>query len=89
MIDEVNDINSLEKIVQVIRSQDNATKLVTYRTELNPDLSNHYIYRKSVYIPDYKRTSFTRLRLMSHNLKVETGRWIRIVGDCRVCSCDR
>ena len=74
--------------MQMIRHQDNATKLVTYRTELNPDLSNHYIYTKSMYIPDYKRISFTRLRLMSHNLKVETGRWSRIARERRVCSCD-
>ena len=89
VIDGGNDNNSLEKIVQVIRSKDNATKFVTYRTELNPNLSTHDIYTKSVYIPDYKRIAFTRLRLMSHNLKVETGRWSRIVRDRRVCLCDR
>ena len=33
-IDESNDSNSLEKIVQVIRRKDDATKFVTYRTEL-------------------------------------------------------
>ena len=87
VIDESNDSNSLEKIVQVIRSKDDATKFVTYRTELNPDLASHCVYTKSVYIPDYKRISFTRLRLMSHNLKVETRRWNRIARENRECLC--
>ena len=34
------------------------------------------------------RTSFTRLRLMSHRLKFETGRWSRMVRNRRVCNCD-
>ena len=34
------------------------------------------------------RQAFTRIRLMSHNLKVETGRWSRIPVELRVCSCD-
>ena len=48
----------------------------------------HSIYDKNVYIPDYLRVAFTRFRLMSHNLKVETGRWSRIARDQRVCQCD-
>ena len=87
-MDEGNDSNSLEKIVHVMRNKYDATKFVTYKTELNPGLVSHGVYTKSVYIPDYKRISFTRLRLMSHNLKIETGRWSRILRDNRVCLCD-
>ena len=49
----------------------------------------HDSYGKSVFIPDYIRVSFTRLRVMSHNLKVETGRWSRRAREDRVCQCDR
>ena len=49
----------------------------------------HEVYRKSVYVPDYLRVCLTRLRLMSHNLKIETGRWSRLPREDRVCQCDR
>ena len=43
----------------------------------------------SPYVPDYIRVSFSRLRLMSHSLKVETGRWSRIPREARLCDrCD-
>ena len=48
----------------------------------------HPIYRTNIFIPDYLRVSFSRIRLMSHNLKIETGRWSRIPRDRRVCHCD-
>ena len=40
------------------------------------------------FIPDYHRESFSRIRLMSHNLKIETGRWSRIPRERRMCHCD-
>ena len=36
---------------------------------------------------EHKRIEFTRYRLSSHNLKVETGRWGRIERENRLCSC--
>ena len=48
----------------------------------------HRIYSANLYIPDFLRRAFTRTRLMSHNLKVETGRWSRISQELRVCQCD-
>ena len=33
------------------------------------------------------RVAFTRLRLSSHRLKVEVGRWARIPHDQRMCQC--
>ena len=30
---------------------------------------------------------FTRLRLSSHSLKIETGRWSRIASEERLCGC--
>ena len=81
--------NSLENIAQKVRDKTDATKMSTYNTQLNPDLTTHKVYGKSYCIPDYIRSSFTRLRLMSHNLKIETGRWSRIPRENRVCHCDR
>ncbi|KAK7028015.1 hypothetical protein SK128_012938 [Halocaridina rubra] len=69
----------MEQLKQQIRCKpDTASKFVNYRSELNSGLDVHKIYKKSVYIPDYLRVSFTRLKLMSHTLKIETGRWSRL-----------
>ncbi len=42
---------------------------------MNPELTVHTIYDST--IPDSLRMKATRLRLSSHRLKVETGRWTR------------
>ncbi|KAK7081978.1 hypothetical protein SK128_000611 [Halocaridina rubra] len=79
----------MEQLKQQIRCKpDIASKFVTYRSELNSGLYVHKIYKKSLYIPDYLRVSFTRLRLMSHNLKIETGRWSRLPREASVCNCN-
>ena len=64
------------------------TKFNTYVSIFNPSLTVHTIYFTDKYIPDFYRESFTRLRLMSHNLKVETGRWSRTPPHLRTCICD-
>ena len=66
----------------------NATKFNTYISDLNPSLDIHPVYTTNVFIPDYQRISLSRIRLMSHNLKIETGRWSRIPRERRVCQCD-
>ena len=89
-INENTNEEALNKYVNTVRNSANTfTKFVNYRTNMNPDLNTHNIYGKTVYIPDYLRTSFTRVRLMSHRLKSETGRWSRIPVEGRVCQCDR
>ena len=81
---------ALEKYVNTVKNSANTfEKFVNYRTKLNPELNTHTVYGKTQYIPDYLRTSFTRIRLMSHCLKIETGRWSRIPRLSRVCQCDR
>ena len=79
---------SLDSVIHKVR-QEAGSKFKTYREVLNPNLEKHEIYNNAVYIPDYLRLQFTRLRLMSHNLKVETGRWSRTPEPNRVCRCDR
>jgi hypothetical protein len=79
----------VETYLQSARTQIQAattTKLSTYRT-INPALEVHPIYYKNSPVEEYKRIETTRLRLSSHRLKIETGRWSRIQRDQRLCSC--
>ena len=56
--------------------------------EMNPHLRVHPVYATKEFIPDYKREALTRVRLMSHNLRIEVGRWSRTPAEQRVCQCD-
>ena len=47
----------------------------------------HPIYYSKEYIDERARLTVTKLRLSSHNLKVETGRWSRIALENRLCEC--
>ena len=86
---EYRDGAQLSVISAEIAEERNATKFVHYGQHLNPRLSVHAVYTTSTYIPDYTRVSFSRLRLMSHSLRVETGRWSRTPREERLCDrCD-
>ena len=50
-------------------------------------MSVHKVYITSDYIDERERRSFTRFRLSSHHLKIETGRWARLDVEDRVCGC--
>ena len=82
----VNPFSDLSNIIN--EKAMHATKYHTYLNELNVSLDVHPIYRNNIFIPDHERMSFTRIRLISHNLKIETGRWSRIPRERRVCQCD-
>ena len=83
------DIDILASLANSVRVKAmHGTKFNTYMSELNITLNSHPIYSTNKYIPDYLRESFTRIRLMSHNLKIETGRWSRIPHGARVCRCN-
>ena len=62
-----------------------SSKRATF-VSLNPCLQQHRLYKNDE-LPEFKRIEFTRYRLSSHNLKVETGRWGRIKREDRTCSC--
>ena len=62
------------------------TKSITYRS-INPDISIHSIYTSETIVEDDLRTAFTRLRLSSHRLRIETGRWAGIAPADRICQC--
>lgn len=81
--------NPLNKALVDIRERQGATKFMVYRSTLNPSLSVHKVYSSEKFIPDHKRQAFTQLRVMSHSLRVETGRWSRIPPEMRLCTCDQ
>ena len=81
--------SQLRNITAEVANEQNASKVMHYAGKLNPALSLHPVYTTQNYIPDYLRVSFSRVRLMSHSLKVETGRWSRIPREQRLCDrCD-
>jgi hypothetical protein len=62
------------------------TKYRVYYELINPNLEIHQMYRCNDVI-EYKRLTATRLRLSSHNLEIERGRWSRKPREERLCSC--
>ena len=59
----------------------NCTLVVMY-----PSLEVPSVYRNRL-IPEYKRVKYSKLRLSSHDLRIETGRWCRIPRERRLCKC--
>ena len=76
---------SSPSIIDEFRTQ-TSSKATTYKA-INPGLSVHEVYTTSNYIDERERLIFTRFRLSSHHLKIETGRWARIDVENRVCDC--
>ena len=66
--------------------QSERSKFVTYVQTMNPSLTVHDMYSRLDTIESH-RLSATRLRLSSHNLAIERGRWSRQPRDERLCSC--
>ena len=75
----------LRRISVRIRSSD-SSKRKTY-LEMNANLSPCAIYWPTSYVPEYARLATTRIRLSSHNLRIETGRWARLNREDRLCPC--
>ena len=63
------------KNMEGIKVNINSTKRKVY-LEINPSLEWPTVYSKWN-ISEHKRIEYTRARLSSHNVKIETGRWIR------------
>ena len=62
------------------------SRYLTYRTDVNTELVQHPMYR-DITIPEHNRIVVTRIRLSSHNMAIEKGRWSRVPRDQRLCSC--
>lgn len=81
-----NDIlaSSFESLQHQIR-QATTTRRSAY-TRINPALDTHPVYEDED-VPEHWRTAFTRLRLSSHHLAYERGRWSRTPPEQRLCAC--
>ena len=90
--DNVNDhFQDNESLKTSIRQSDSSRRRV-YCNSINNDLSTHSIYSTKHNIFEPYRIAFTRFRISSHNLAVETGRWNRrgrgrLPMEERLCSC--
>ena len=80
--------HNTERILTISEKFENesGSKAMIYK-EINPQLKVHPVYKSKEYIIERERLVFTRFRLSSHHLKVETVRWARIDPDERVCGC--
>ena len=74
----------LAKLTDTVKASE-ATRNKLY-CEVNPTLQRHSMY-DSPKVPEWSRKAFTRVRLSSHRLNVEMGRWTRIPREDRHCSC--
>ena len=64
-----------------------ATSRYTTYISINPELTVHPIYTTPLFLPEIHRIALTRLRLSSHHLRIETGRWSRTPREQRLCVC--
>ena len=65
---------------------DRKTRATKYR-DMNPGLSIHSVYSNDSLLDDDLRICFTRFRVSSHRLRIETGRWSRTPSEQRLCQC--
>ena len=63
-----------------------SSRVATY-IAMNPNIESHAMYSKITSLQEYKRIAVTRIRLGSHRLKIETGRWSRTPRNERLCTC--
>ena len=77
-----DDATSLRRRVR----ESTRTKFTTYVQRTNPSMTVHDMYALSD-IPEHHRLTTTRVRLSSHNLAIERGRWSRLPREERLCDC--
>ena len=74
---------SLRRLKNGIQTSESSRR-TTYAS-INPDLDRNILY--SCNVPEYARLAATRIRLSSHYLRIETGRWSRLAKEERLCPC--
>jgi hypothetical protein len=77
--------DSLEAAKNNVRTKATSKSKFAAYLEMNPSLESPALYRIST--PEHMRVAVSRLRLISHNLRTETGRWSRTERDRRLCPC--
>ena len=76
-----------ERVRKNIVMNSAGSKHIAYRS-MNPDLTSLSLYSTpETGVPEHHRINMTRLRCISHNLAVETGRWSRVPREQRLCLC--
>ena len=90
VISPVNFLLAVQNRLYSKINQSAGSKYITYLS-LNPHLKVHEIYNRIFkldnIIPETYRVSFTRFRLSSHKLRIETGRWARLPREERLYKC--
>ena len=84
-LEEYNPESDTEALYERIR-RSTGTKFISYRTFMNPQLTHHEMYNDCT-IKEHERLAFTRVRLSSHNMAIERGRWSRQPREERKCAC--
>lgn len=79
----------LNKQKESIRQKATTSSKRAFYNDINPtgDIHNIYLLKEN-FVPEHTRVAFTRLRLVSHRLRIETGRWARLPKERRTCICD-
>lgn len=62
------------------------SRFTTYVSDMNNSLCVHPMYSDTS-ISERDRIIVTRIRLFSHNLAIEKGRWSRVPQELRLCTC--
>lgn len=57
--------------------------------DINRSLTVNPMYTRACVVPEPARIATTQLRLSSHRLRIETGRWSRVPREDRLCDCGR
>ena len=71
---EVNYVSEgMNKTVNIINNSD-SSKCAYYKS-INPNMQVHNVYNIKCKINELERCSWTKFRLSSHSLAIETGRW--------------
>ena len=87
----VNDIEEAQTLLKT-RIENSESNRISFYKRINPSLDVHNIYCKPTKVNEIERISWTRLRLSSHSLAIETGRWNRrgrgrLPVEERLCQC--
>lgn len=85
--DTVPHFDTLDNIKNTVINSDRSRSMKYI--QINPMLTVHNIYLHQHFVPEYHRIAFTRMRVSSHYLRVETGRWSvpPLPISNRVCQC--
>ena len=83
-IDGDDDDDHTERYAASVRDSSSSRRMA-YKA-MNPSLERSTVYTL-IDLPEHHRIAFTRMRLSSHNLTFEKGRWSRTPPELRFCLC--